>query len=210
MSAQVQVSSPFQTVEQQRTANLLGMYVFLASEVMLFGGLFMVAFICRLLHPQEIVAASKHLHLWIGAANTAILLTSSFFIAAAVTAGREEKRRLAATFLICACLLGLSFLGVKAIEYRLEYMDGILPGFGTAHFSTPSAHLFMNIYLISTTLHAFHLLIGISLISGLATCLLRRNGTFGKNPMTLEILGLYWHLVDVIWIFLYPLLYLVR
>ena len=211
MDSRIEVSSPFQTAEQQRIADLLGMYIFLASEIMLFGGLFVVTFVCRFLHRAEIVAASKQLHLWIGAANTAILLTSSLFIALSVQAGRAGRRRLTIACLCAAVCLGLGFLALKAVEYRLEYDEGILPGFGERLvFATPSQHLFMNIYMIATSLHALHLLIGIGLVTGVAGMIGRGRLALPKQVMTLETTGLYWHLVDVIWIFLYPALYLIR
>lgn len=211
MDSRIEVSSPFQTPDQQRAADLLGMFVFLASEIMLFGGLFVVTFVYRFLHRAEVVAASKQLHLWIGAANTAILLTSSLFIALSVQAGRAGRRRQTVACLCGAICLGLGFLALKAVEYRLEYTEGVLPGFGERLvFSTPSQHIFMNIYMIATSLHALHLLIGICLIGGVAGMVGRGKLALPKQAMTLESAGLYWHLVDIIWIFLYPALYLIR
>lgn len=211
MAERVEVHEPFADPAQQHAADMLGMYIFLASEIMLFGGLFAILFVCRLLHPQEIVAASKELHLWIGGINTAILLTSSLAVAIAVQMARRGSRRAVAVSLSAAAALGVGFLILKAIEYRLEYNDGLLPGFDTASkFASPATHLFMNIYLISTALHAVHLSIGILLLVGLVWKLLRRSLQVPKRASVIEVSGLYWHLVDVIWIFLYPALYLIR
>ncbi|MDY0884419.1 cytochrome c oxidase subunit 3 [Dongia soli] len=211
MAERVEVHEPFADPAQQHAADMLGMYIFLASEIMLFGGLFAVLFVCRILHPQEIAAASKELHLWIGGINTAILLTSSLAVAIAVQMARQGSRGAVIISIVTAAALGSGFLILKGIEYRLEYSDGLLPGFSTAaKFANPAAHLFMNIYLISTALHALHLSIGILLLAGLVWRLLRGSLPLPKRASVVEVSGLYWHLVDVIWIFLYPALYLVR
>jgi cytochrome c oxidase subunit 3 len=201
---------PFASLARQHDAGMLGMYVFLASELMLFGGLIVVILIYRLLHPQEIVAASHRLHIWIGAFNTLVLLTSSLAVAAAVEAARCGFGKRSARLLAGASVLGLAFLAAKAIEYRLEYGEGLLPGFAASHFSGPVEQLFMNLYLVATGLHAVHLIVGIALMAGLAW----RTGS-GALPLpdranVVQVSGLYWHLVDVIWIFLYPILYLAR
>jgi len=193
---------------QQCSADLLGMYLFLASEIMLFGGLFVVLVVLRVLHPQDVIATSKEFHYWIGALNTAILLTSSFFVAVAVNAVKGGTGKGAAISFIAAALLGVGFLGMKVTEYMLEYREGTLPFFGDLHAVVePAARLFLNLYLIATFLHAAHVAIGIGLLS-IAAVYAHSSNPRRRTPV--EILGLYWHFVDIVWIFLYPLLYLAR
>lgn len=211
MAERVAVDDPYATLPQQREAAVMGMYVFLGSEIMLFGGLFVVALSMRLLHPREIVEASKHLHLWIGALNTLVLLTSSFCVAVAVQAAAAARARPAAWLLMGAALLGLLFLGIKGLEYRSEYSEGMLPYFSRpGHFPSPSAKLFMDLYLVATALHAVHVGIGVLLLGGVAVRVGRRALVLPRRAIVVENTGLYWHLVDAIWVFLYPVLYLVR
>lgn len=188
--------------QRQRDTDRLGMLVFLASETMLFGALLSVALALQLRHPAEVAAASARLNLWLGGANTAILLTSSLVVAIGVTV----KRRTAACF-ATAALLGAAFLAIKGIEYRDEWREGLMPGTTTAHFATPAQALFMRLYMIATLLHALHLVIGIALLGFLAW---RLRGKKPPSPVMVSNAGLYWHLVDVVWVFLYPLLYLSR
>lgn len=205
------LAEPYSTAAQQREAAVMGMYVFLGSEIMLFGGLFVVAWVVRFLHPYDVVEASKHLHLWIGGLNTAVMLTSSACVALAVHAARAGQRRPVALLLGLAALLGLAFLGIKAFEYSVEYREGRLPGFAAAtDFPSPAAQLFMNLYLISTALHAVHVGIGVLLLSGVAATMGGRWLALPHRAVVVENAGLYWHLVDAIWVFLYPVLYLAR
>ena len=203
------VHEPYAAPGQQREAAMMGMYIFLASETMLFSGLFLVALYLRLEHAPEVVAASRKMHDLIGATNTALLLTSSFLVALAVEAARDGRARPAA--LAMAVLLGLCFLALKAAEYRMEYTVNILPLPGAAtDFSSSTQHAFMNLYLIATALHAVHLGIGIVLLATLTVRLLRGRLRLPERCIVMTNAGLYWHLVDVIWIFLYPVFYLAR
>lgn len=195
----------------RRETSMLGMHLFLASEVMLFGGLFAVAFVLRLAHPAEYVAASRKLHLWIGAANTAVLLTSSLAVAAAAVWAREGHGRRVAASLPAAGALGIAFLVLKALEYRAEWREGLLPGLSDPpRFDGPVERLFMDLYLVATGLHSVHLTIGIVLVGTLAWRAARRSLALPRRAATVEAAGLYWHLVDVVWVFLYPVLYLAR
>ena len=189
----------------------MGMYIFLGNEVMLFGGLFAVALYTRLVHTKEAVAASKALHYGIGGANTAILLTSSLCIALAVEAGRQGERRPAILWLVGAILLSLGFLGLKGYEYLEEFQEGLKPftGFDAA-IKTPTQHLYMDLYLIATSLHALHMLIGVGLLAYAAIAVSKRWVPVPERVITLIVIGLYWHFVDVVWVFLYPVLYLAR
>ncbi|MGE0744815.1 MAG: cytochrome c oxidase subunit 3 [Rhodospirillales bacterium] len=211
MTGRAPVHEPFQRADQQREAAMLGMAVFLASEVMLFGGLFAAALAIRFLHPDAVVAASRALHVWIGAANTAILLTSSLAVALAVEAAREGSGRRAAAALAAAAGLGVAFLCLKAFEYYSEYAEGMLPLPGTsASFASPAHRLFMDLYLIATSLHAVHVGIGVMLLTVVAVRIAGGALALPGRAVVVETGGLYWHLVDIVWVFLYPLLYLAR
>jgi cytochrome c oxidase subunit 3 len=211
MTQRVQVHEPYGEAGQQHDADMMGMYLFLGTELMLFGGLCAVILIYRNVHPEEVVAASRKLHMWIGAINTFVLLTSSLVVATAVHAARAARSKLTAACLAAAALLGLTFLGIKAYEYFEEYQEGLLPLLSRpAKFSGPIDQLFMNLYLFATSLHAIHLTIGVSFVTVLAWRLYRRRLPLPGRAVTVEMAGLYWHLVDVVWVFLYPFLYLAR
>lgn len=211
MTDRTAVAEPYVSAEQQRDATVMGMFVFLATEIMLFGGLFAVALVLRIMHPREVVEASKHLHIWIGAINTAVLLTSSLGVALAVHAAHSGARRAVVWLLAGSAVLGLLFLGIKAFEYSREYAEGVLPAFNVpGRFSNPVEHLFMNLYLISTALHAVHVTIGVVLLGAVSTGTARGWLRLPDRAIVVETSGLYWHLVDAIWVFLYPVLYLAR
>jgi cytochrome c oxidase subunit 3 len=205
------LKEPFHEARQQREAGFLGMYIFLGSEIMLFGGVFAALWAYRLVHPQAAVEAAGHLKMWLGAANTAVLLTSSLFVALGVTCARAGARRMAALWLAAAAALGLVFLVIKGVEYRLEYLDGLMPGIGPqSPLRARPAALFIDLYFAATALHALHLTIGVGLIGTVAARLALRSARSAPKPVVVEFSGLYWHLVDVIWIFLFPILYLAR
>ena len=207
----VELQEPFAKPAQQRLADILGTYVFLTTEIMLFGGFFVLAMFLRIAYPEEYVRSSKALHLFIGGANTAVLLTSSLLVALAVQAARSGARRWAAWCLAGASLLGIVFLCLKAFEYSLEYSEGMLPvPASEAQFSSPVQHLFMNLYLLATGLHALHVTAGVVLLAGMGYGIARRALRVPTRSVVVEAGGLYWHVVDVIWVFLYPVLYLAR
>jgi len=201
----MQRHEPYPTLERQRETDQLGMMLFLGSEIMLFGALFAAAFGLFLRHTPDVEAASGRLNLWLGGANTIILLTSSLFVALGAEARGPRPRCLVACFL-AAALLGVLFLAIKALEYAGEYDEGLMPGTAHAHFESGPQHLFMNLYFAATGLHAIHLTVGVVLLLFLALRQRRRPAT----SAAIENAVLYWHLVDVVWIFLYPVLYLTR
>jgi cytochrome c oxidase subunit III len=191
--------------------NVLGMWLFLASEVMFFGGLFTGYIVYRFLYPEAFAEASRHLDIFLGAVNTVILLTSSLTMALAVNAIQRGNRRLLMVFLVATMLLGTVFLGIKGWEYVHKFEEGLYPG-GVFVFPGPyarEARLFFSLYFSMTGLHAIHMIGGI-LFMGLLVILAWR-GKFSQHRYdTIELTGLYWHFVDIIWIFLFPLLYLIE
>lgn len=204
----VVVDEPYTDAEQQQSANRMGMWAFLTSEVMLFGGVFMGMLAYRVLHPDAVAEAARHTDLWIGTVNTAVLLTSSLTVALAVFHAHHRRTRKVVGLLVTTQVIGLGFLGLKAYEYHKEYTEGLMPGIGPPFpLHEDGAELFWNLYYVATGLHAIHLLVGLGLLASLTVAW--RRGRAKRLPEATEAAGLYWHLVDVIWIWLYPLIYLV-
>lgn len=199
---------PFDDITRQREADRLGMAVFLASEAMLFGALVMGLLALRTWEAAAFAATSERLSLLAGSVNTAILLTSSLIVALGAEARAAQRTRLAAVLFGAAALLGLAFLAVKGVEYRREYLEGLMPGLGPRQdFASPGARMFMDGYFIATALHALHVLVGVAMLAG---CGWRLRGDDPPATVTVENIGLYWHLVDIVWVFLFPILYLSR
>lgn len=200
----------FDDAAQQYDSSTLGMWVFLVTEIMFFGGLFTAYVAYRAAYPEAFGHASDHLELMWGTMNTAVLIASSLTMALAVHASQLGRRRALITFLLLTMLLGSVFLGIKGIEYAHKFEHGLVPG-PAFTYSGPDAHqaeLFFSLYFAMTGLHALHMIIGLGVLSVLV--LQARKGRFGTRYHTpIEIAGLYWHFVDIIWIFLFPLLYLI-
>ena len=201
----------FEDLEQQHEASSLGMWVFLATEIMFFGGVFTAYTVYRALYLPGFEVGSHHLSVKIGALNTIILLGSSFTMALAVRAASLGRRRDLIAFLFLTLLLGLAFLGIKFyIEWYHDYLDGFAPGLNWRFVGqhVRGAQLFFVFYFTLTGIHAVHMIIGIGVISVLIAMAAR--GRFSsENSNAIEMTGLYWHFVDIIWIFLLPLLYLI-
>lgn len=201
----------FDTAAQQGEAATLGMWIFLATELMFFGPLFFGYFYGRTHYPEGFAAASRHTDAILGTINTAVLLTSSLLMALAVEVRRAGAAHLAACLLMCVAGLGAAFLAIKGIEYRHEWTEHLFPGAGFS-FTEPkhadAARMFYFLYFGMTGLHALHLIIGIVMMSVFALGLSHGARRFASAER-IEVAGLYWHFVDVIWIFLYPILYLV-
>jgi cytochrome c oxidase subunit 3 len=212
----------FENLEQQHEANTLGMWMFLATEVLFFGGLFTAYAICRWRYPEDFQAASKRLNVWLGAVNTAVLICSSLTMALAIYSARIGKRTALISFLAATMILGSMFLGIKVVEYTTDYNDSLIPGVRfdwsktleaeNSHGQSANpqhAELFFVFYFIMTLLHAIHMIIGLGVL--LVLLVLSFRGRYGPAHYTpLEVAGLYWHFVDIIWVFLFPLLYLIR
>ena len=200
----------FDTMEQQRDASSLGMWVFLVTEILFFGGLFLAYTVYRSEYPRAFAEASRHLDITLGTFNTAVLIVSSLTMALAVWSAATGRRRSIVVFLLATMALGGVFLGVKAVEYAHKFHDHLVPGpgFRVPGANAPQAEIFYSLYFAMTGLHAAHMIIGIGLLSVLV--LQARKGRYGPDYYTpLEVSGLYWHFVDIVWIFLFPLLYLI-
>lgn len=211
MSDQPAVHSPYMEAAQQREADRLGMYIFLVTEMMLFGGLLAAVYVVRVLHPQEASSVARHLSLSLGSINTAVILTSSLAMALAVQLSREGRQRAAVVGLCLTAALGSIFMAIKGIEYYQEYREGLMPlSGGLKPLSKPGEQLFFNFYLVGTGLHALHLTIGLALVAGLAWRVARSETPLPHRAVTVELTGLYWHLIDVVWVFIYPIFYLAR
>jgi len=210
----------FENLEQQHEANTLGMWMFLATEVLFFGGLFTAYAICRWHFPEDFQAASERLIVWLGAVNTAVLICSSLTMALAIYSARIGNRKTQVGFLAATMILGSVFLGIKVVEYTTDYNEWLIPGvrfdwskaLDHSHGQSVNpqhAELFFVFYFIMTLLHAIHMIVGLGVL--LVLLVLSFRGRYGPAYYTpLEVAGLYWHFVDIIWVFLFPLLYLIR
>ena len=220
----------FENMEQQREAGTLGMWVFLVTEIMFFGGMFLAYTLYRYKYPEAFAVASNHLDIKLGVTNTVVLIVSSFTMAMAVFSTQVGKQHNSIIFLILTMVLGMTFLGIKAVEYHDKYRDNLIPGqlipsrpFNpeVAKAGDTDAHklhlppgvakgnveMFYWIYFAMTGMHALHMIIGIGILT--VILILAWRGRFGPEyHAPVEISGLYWHFVDIVWIFLFPLLYL--
>jgi cytochrome c oxidase subunit 3 len=205
----------FVDMEAQKEASALGMWIFLVTEVLFFGGMFTAYVIYRASYTRAFEGASNLLDIRLGAFNTVVLIVSSLTMALAVRAGQMGKKNLILLFLALTILLGSTFLGVKVVEYTQKFQHHEVPG---PHFVVPldeethqplprQSEMFFSLYFCMTGLHALHMIIGIGLLLWLMAR--ARRGEFTASYNTpVDMVGLYWHFVDVVWIFLFPLLYL--
>jgi cytochrome c oxidase subunit 3 len=196
-------------MRQQADTAALGIWVFLATEVLFFSGMLLAYTVLRHAYPEGFAEAGRDTKIVIGSVNTAVLLTSSATIAWAVHTAKLGHRKLLTILLVATAALGLVFVGLKGIEYAQEYAEHLVPGLDFSSDS-PHAHaieLFYFLYFALTGIHAVHLSIGIVIVGIMAWRATR--GAIGPAYYTpVEITGLYWHFVDLVWIFLYPLIYL--
>jgi cytochrome c oxidase subunit III len=225
----VALAHQFDDLAQQHEAGSLGMWVFLVTEIMFFGGLFCAYTIYRSLYLEGFVAGSHILNVKLGATNTTVLIASSLTMALAVHAAQLGKRKALITFLLLTILLGLVFLGIKYVEYHDKYVERVIPCESVAcsdlglvfgpqgeilksinrlHAPLPHVELYFCFYFFMTGMHALHMVIGIGIMTVLIG--MARRGKFSARYYApVEIAGLYWHFVDIVWIFLFPLLYLI-
>jgi cytochrome c oxidase subunit III len=207
----------FADMEQQRETSTFGMWMFLLTEIMFFGGLFCAYLVYRASYYQAFVEGSGKMNIWLGATNTAVLICSSLSMALAVRAAQTGKRKLMAMLLVITIIFGFGFLWIKAIEYHEHWENHEFPGpsfhFQTGnpnHPATDPVHteIYFSLYWAMTGLHALHMIIGIGLVAWIMFAGLA--GAYGPlyySPV--ENVGLYWHFVDLVWIYLFPLLYLI-
>ena len=199
----------FRDLSAQTEAASLGMWAFLATEVLFFGGMFAAYIVYRSLFRRAFEGASNLLDIKLGAFNTAVLILSSLTMAMAVWAASQGRKKLIILFLVLTIALGSVFLGVKVVEYKQKFEHHEVPG---PHFVVPEglprqAEIFFSLYFCMTGLHALHMIVGVGLLTWLILRARRGDFTVEYNS-PVELTGLYWHFVDIIWIFLFPLLYL--
>ena len=209
----------FTGVEQQRDAASLGMWLFLATEIMFFGGMFCAYLVYRYWYFNEFAAGSRSLDIWLGTINTAVLICSSLTVALGVRAAQMGKRTLLVVLLILTLLFGLVFLGIKGVEWYDKFKehhipgasfnaDDIATGYPQLHINQEHAQIYFSLYFAMTGLHALHMVIGVGLFSVITYFAWK--GRYTPNYYTpVENAGLYWHFVDIVWIYLFPLLYLI-
>jgi cytochrome c oxidase subunit 3 len=202
----------FEELGQQREAGRLGMWIFLATEILFFGGMFTSYTIYRALHLQAFETGSRLLGVQFGATNTAVLICSSLTMALAIRAAQTGKSKSTIIcYLVLTMILGAAFIGVKLwFEWRHDYIEGLVPGIHWTYNGPYPAgvQMFMCFYFFMTGLHALHMVIGIGVLLVLTSMAARGRFT-PQYYVPLEISGLYWHFVDIVWIFLFPLLYLI-
>jgi cytochrome c oxidase subunit 3 len=205
-------SVAFGTPAREQAANRFAMWIFIGSEVMLFGALLLVFLIARMSYGPAFAAASRRLSLPLGTLNTIVLISSSFAMALAHLFARRSRRRAAACSLAATALLGLVFLAIKTAEYTMEFREGVAPVLRapfTYDGPDPShAEFFFSLYFAMTSLHALHLIGGIVVIAGMLVMWSR--ATQSSRLRRVRAIGLYWHFVDIVWVFLFPILYLIN
>ncbi len=208
----IEVDEQFSTAAQQKEVAELGMWVFLLTELLLFSTLFVSALIIRVLHPASAGAAAMHFKMAIGAINTAVLITSSFTMTAAIELSRMGRKNWMRHALHATALLGVVFLILKMFEYYEDYDEHMMPFLPWRPYELvddPPARLFVDLYYIITSLHAVHLTIGITVV--LVTARMARAPNYLKRRSNrIAILGLYWHFIDLIWVVVYPTLYVLN
>ena len=199
----------FESFGQQQDASYFGMWLFLVQEIMFFGGLFTVYIVYRTGNQAAFAMGSGTLDIKLGAINTAVLIGSSLTMALAVWAAQTGRRKAIVAFIILTIVLGGVFLGIKAVEYSHKWHEHHVPGpnFHWEGAEEGGVHMFFNLYFAMTGLHALHMIVGMAILAVVAVWAWR--GAFTpENHNLIEGLGLYWHFVDIVWIFLFPLLYL--
>jgi cytochrome c oxidase subunit III len=209
----------FADMEQQRNAASLGMWVFLGTEVMFFGGMFLAYLIYRYWYYNEFAAGSRSIDIYLGTINTAVLICSSLTVALGVKAAQLGKRKTLITLLLVTILFGLAFLGIKGIEWYQKFEEHHVPGnsfsaqdiidkYPQIPIDPAPTQIYFSLYFAMTGLHALHMIVGVGIF-----CFLTYYAWKGRYTpeyhTPIEIGGLYWHFVDIIWIYLFPLLYLI-
>jgi cytochrome c oxidase subunit 3 len=215
----------FDDLEQQRDSNYLGMWLFLATEIMMFGGLFFTYTLYRTQFEPAFFEGCRHLNITLGTINTFVLLFSSLTMALGVHYAVDKKPKISFMWLGVTWLLGAAFLGIKAVEWTVDYHEGLIPAVNWSYYSNPAhaaqlehlkslnigpqhVQLFFTVYFCMTGLHAIHMIVGL-IVVGWFMWLTHKGHFLNGNDQPVEIVGLYWHIVDIVWVLLFPLLYLI-
>src|ERR1700677_3460286 len=201
----------FDDSEQQLESSTLGMWVFLLTELMFFGGMFGGYTVYRNMYPEAFASTSRFMNLTIGAINTGVLICSSFTMVLAVRSAQLGRKKALITFLVLTLTLGCVFLGLKYVEYYEKWVDHHIPGPGFRYADPQFFHqaqILFFLYFAMTGMHAFHMIVGAGLLTTLIVMASRDRFT-AEWYTPVEMIGLYWHFVDIVWIFLFPLLYLI-
>ncbi len=201
----------FETPDQQVDTSTIGMWTFLVTEIMFFSGMFFAYALYRSMYHDAFASTSKHMDLIVGAVNTAVLLCSSYTMVLAVRASKLGQRKGIMVFIAATMALGLVFLGLKGYEYWHKWVEHLVPGFNF-HYEEPQfqhqAQILFFLYFMMTGMHALHMVVGEGLLFAIFVMAWRRRFSAKWNT-PVDMIGLYWHFVDIIWIFLFPLLYLI-
>jgi cytochrome c oxidase subunit III len=201
----------FDDSAQQLESSTLGMWVFLLTEIMFFGGMFGAYTVYRNLYPDAFASTSHFMNVTIGAINTGVLICSSFTMVLAVRASQLGQKKALILFLVLTLILGCVFLGLKYVEYHEKWVDHHVPGPGFHYAETQYFHqaqILFFLYFAMTGMHAIHMIVGAGLLTTLIV-MASRNRFSSEWYTPVEMIGLYWHFVDIVWIFLFPLLYLI-
>jgi cytochrome c oxidase subunit 3 len=204
----IAVHEQFSNAEQQRHAAQLGMWAWLLTELLLFAGLFVSALVLHVMHPASVTAATLHFKFWIGATNSVILICSSLTMSGAIVLSRLGDQRWMVSCMLMTAALGSAFLTLKGFEYYQDYVEHMMPFLDRPYAlaDDPASRLFVNLYFLTTALHGLHLMTGVAILLGLA-CQASQPGFLQRHQNRIEIYGLYWHFIDLIWIIVFPLLY---
>jgi cytochrome c oxidase subunit 3 len=209
----------FADMEQQKNASQLGMWLFLGTEIMFFGGMFLAYLVYRLNYYNEFAAGSRSLDIWLGTINTIVLICSSLTVAMGVRAAQLGKRKTLVVLLLLTLVFGVAFLGIKGVEWYQKYEEHHIPGnsfdvsdiihaYPQLHIDPAHEQIYFSLYFAMTGLHALHMVIGLGIFIFLTYYAWK--GRYTPEYYTpIEIGGLYWHFVDIVWIYLFPLLYLI-
>jgi cytochrome c oxidase subunit 3 len=209
----------FADMDQQKNAASLGMWLFLGTEVMFFGGMFVAYLIYRFWYYNEFAAGSRSIDIWLGTVNTVVLICSSLTVALGVRAAQMGKRKLLVILLLLTMLFGLAFLGIKGVEWYQKYEEHHIPGstfsandliqkYPGIHIDPQHEQIYFSLYFALTGLHALHMVIGLGIFTVLTYYAWKGRYT-PEYHTPIELGGLYWHFVDIVWIYLFPLLYLI-
>ena len=206
----VELDEQFSTQEQQRHAGQLGMWAWLVTELLLFGGLFLVAVVLRVQYPESVHESVRHLKFWIGATNTGVLIVSSLTMSGAIEASRLGLQRLTVYCMSATAALGTLFMLLKLYEWYDDIVEHMAPWLNQPYELAfdKSSTLFTNLYWVTTGLHGLHLTTGVSILTILALQA-RAEGYLSRHQNRIEVFGLYWHFIDLIWIIVFPVLYVI-